>query len=184
MAFQPHANYFLYKTSDITKPLKVTFVSLSDMITIVASVIVLSGPNGQQVFAASAFRALRFFQVWPPTQLFDVCCLQNKDHWHGYRANELSIIGLDAILFCSLILLHLHTLRPIEVSLSWQLATSECIKPCLTHSFLKYRGTGTPSGVRCYAQTSEETFKTTHENVDLVLLKIHIFQWSLTVNSK
>ena len=33
-----------------------------DVITVVASIIVLSGPNGQ-MFAASAFRALRFFQI-------------------------------------------------------------------------------------------------------------------------
>ena len=33
-----------------------------DVITVVASIIVLSNPTGQ-MFAASAFRALRFFQI-------------------------------------------------------------------------------------------------------------------------
>ena len=35
---------------------------LPDIITIVASIIVLSGPDGQ-MFAASALRGLRFFQI-------------------------------------------------------------------------------------------------------------------------
>ena len=40
-----------------------TSFSITDIVTVVASIIVLSGPNGNQVFAASAFRALRFFQI-------------------------------------------------------------------------------------------------------------------------
>ena len=38
------------------------FYHLLDVITVVASIIVLSNPTGQ-MFAASAFRALRFFQI-------------------------------------------------------------------------------------------------------------------------
>ena len=38
------------------------FFSLPDVITVCASIVVLSGPDGQ-MFAASAIRGLRFFQI-------------------------------------------------------------------------------------------------------------------------
>ena len=44
-----------------TNPLTLS-LSMTDVITVIASIIVLSGPNGQMV-AASALRGLRFFQI-------------------------------------------------------------------------------------------------------------------------
>jgi hypothetical protein len=53
--------WFSKKKSLLLNLIKLFFF-FADVVTVVASIVVLSGPGGQ-MFAASALRGLRFFQV-------------------------------------------------------------------------------------------------------------------------